>query len=256
MTRMLAFVVAAALFATAGQRQLLWSDEFDGAKGSPLDAAKWSYETGDHNPNNELEVYTDSTENVFHDGRGHLIIRALKENGKYTSGRVVTRGKFDVEYGRIEARIKIPRGQGIWPAFWMMGNENGKRWPDCGEIDIMENIGKQSDLDKVHGTVHGPGYSGGHGLTHIYTAPNHRPYADGFHVYAVEWKPDSITFLVDDVPYGEVTPSKLPPGTQWVYDHPFYLLLNVAVGGSWPGNPDRTTKFPQKMVVDWVRVYR
>lgn len=235
---------------------LMWSDEFNGAAGARPDASKWSYETGDHFPNDELETYTDSIENVYQDGRGHLVIRATKQGDRYTSGRIRTRGKFTVEYGRIEARIKIPWGQGIWPAFWMMGDENGKPWPDCGEIDIMENIGKVEDMPLVHGTVHGPGYSGKDGITHVYKTPDGKPLADRFRVYAVDWRPNRIAFYLDDHEYAEVTPASLPAGAHWVYDHPFYLLLNVAVGGNWPGSPGGTTVFPQKMLVDWVRVYK
>ncbi len=202
---------------------------------------------------------------------GNLVIKVLQEKytgadgvtRNYTSARLKTLGKFSQTYGRFEARIKIPRGQGIWPAFWMLGDDidkpasNKSGWPDCGEIDIMENIGKEPAL--VHGTIHGPGYSGEHGIGAPYALPGDRPgnssFADDFHIFAVEWEPNTIRFYVDDHLYATRTPADLPEGAKWVYDHPFFILLNVAVGGDWPGNPDATSVFPQTMLVDYVRVY-
>jgi len=235
--------------------KLAWSDEFNGAAGSLPDAAKWTYDLGAGGwGNQELETYTKSPENVSQDGEGHLLIRAIKTGDGYTSARLKTQGKFTTEYGKVAVRMKIPRGQGIWPAFWMLGADiESAGWPACGEIDVMENIGKEPSI--VHGTIHGPGYSGSKGISHQYSLPNGAALADDFHVYAVEWSPDSITFSLDDKSYGTVTPSDLPPGTHWVYRHPFFLLLNVAVGGAWPGNPDNTTQFPQTLLVDWVRVW-
>jgi len=243
---------------------LAWSDEFNGPDGSPPDPAKWALESGGGGwGNNELESYTTRTDNAFQQD-GNLVIKVLKEEYKgadeiarsYTSARLKTEGKFSQMYGRFEARIKIPRGQGIWPAFWMLGNDIDKPggWPDCGEIDIMENIGKEPAL--VHGTIHGPGYSGDKGPTSSYALPGALAFADDFHVYAVEWEPKAIRFYVDGHLYATRTPAELPKGTKWVYNHPFFLLLNVAVGGSWPGNPDGTSVFPQTMLVDYVRVYR
>jgi beta-glucanase (GH16 family) len=234
---------------------LVWADEFNAAADTPPDASKWSYDLGGGGwGNQELETYTISGANVFHDGAGHLVIRALKTDAAgYTSARLKTLSKFATRYGKIEARIQIPYGQGLWPAFWMLGVDiEAVGWPKCGEIDIMENIGKEPGI--VHGTVHGPGYSGGNGIGHPYELSTGQRFADDFHVYAVTWLPDQIEFLVDDQPYLRVTPKQLPAGTKWVYDHPFFLLLNVAVGGSWPGNPNATTTFPQEMLVDWVRV--
>ena len=239
----------------AQERRLIWSDEFNGAPGSPPDPTKWVYDLGASGwGNKELEDYTDNRGNAHLDGTGHLIIQALEKTpGKYTSARLKTSGKFSFTYGRIEARIQIPYGQGIWPAFWMLGDdETTKGWPDCGEIDIMENIGKEPAV--VHGTVHGPGYSGGKGIGKPY-ALNSGRFADDYHVYAVEWSPDRIEFLVDGHSYHTITPASLPTGAKWVYDHPFFVILNVAVGGEWPGNPDKTTVFPQRMLVDYVRVY-
>ncbi len=232
--------------------QLVWHDEFDG---TALDAGKWVRETGGGGWGNaELEFYTDRTENARVAG-GNLIIEARREtfgNRDYTSARLKTQGLGAWRYGRMEARIQIPRGQGLWPAFWMLGdNCVTVAWPACGEIDIMENIGKEPR--RVHGTVHGPGYSGAQGVTSTYER-SAGAFADTFHVFAVEWDPGAIRWYVDDTLYKTVTPNDLPG--PWVYDHPFFIILNVAVGGSWPGNPDTTTVFPQTMRVDYVRVYR
>jgi beta-glucanase (GH16 family) len=242
--------------------KLVWSDEFNGPNGSAVDSSKWVSESGGGGwGNNELEYYTTRRENAFQQD-GNLVIKVLQEKytgpddatRNYTSARLKTLGKFSQTYGRFEARIKIPRGQGIWPAFWMLGNDIAKPgWPTCGEIDIMENIGKEPAL--VHGTIHGPGYSGEHGIGAPYALPSGQAFADDFHVYAVEWEPNTIRFYVDDHLYTTRTPADLPKGAKWVYDHPFFLLLNVAVGGGWPGNPDSTSVFPQTMLVDYVRVY-
>ena len=242
---------------------LTWSDEFNAPDGTPVDTSKWVLETGGNGwGNQELEYYTTRPENAFQQG-GNLIIKVTKEKytgadnvtRDYTSARLKTAGKFSQKYGRFEARIKIPRGQGIWPAFWMLGDDFTKiGWPKCGEIDIMENIGKEPTL--VHGTIHGPGYSGDKGISSPFSLPDNANFADDFHVYAVEWEPKAIRFYVDDHLYATRTPAELPKGTKWVYDHPFFLLLNVAVGGGWPGNPDATTEFPQTMLVDYVRVYK
>ena len=242
--------------------KLVWSDEFNGPKGSAVDASKWFTETGGGGwGNNELEYYTARLENASQQD-GNLVIKVLAEKytgadgvtRNYTSARLKTQGKFSQAYGRFEARIKIPRGQGIWPAFWMLGNDVDKPgWPNCGEIDIMENIGKEPAL--VHGTIHGPGYSGKDGISAPFALPDNGRFADDFHIYAVEWEPNVIRFYVDEHVYATRTPADLPQGTKWVYDHPFFVLLNVAVGGNWPGNPDATSVFPQTMLVDYVRVY-
>ncbi len=246
---------------SADRWTLTWSDEFNGPDGSPPDTAKWIIETGGGGwGNNELEYYTARSKNVYQQN-GNLVIEALKETftgpdkvtRSYTSARLKTAGVFTQAYGRFEARIKIPYGQGIWPAFWMLGDDiSTVGWPKCGEIDIMENIG--AEPNKVHGSLHGPGYSGEHPLTGEYALPSGR-FADDFHVFAVEWEPSAIRFYVDDVLYETRAPADLPPGTRWVYDHPFFLILNVAVGGNWPGNPDASLKFPQRMLVDYVRAY-
>jgi beta-glucanase (GH16 family) len=242
---------------------LTWSDEFNGTDGSPVDTSKWVTETGGNGwGNRELEYYTARGDNAFQQG-GNLVIKAIQEKyaGKdgvtrdYTSARLKTEEKFSQKYGRFEARIKIPQGQGIWPAFWMLGDDIGKLgWPKCGEIDIMENIGKEPSL--VHGTIHGPGYSGDKGIGSQFSLPDNARFTDDFHIYAVEWEPKAIRFYVDDHLYATRTPAELPKGTKWAYSHPFFILLNVAVGGSWPGNPDATAQYPQTMLVDYVRVYK
>jgi beta-glucanase (GH16 family) len=243
--------------------QLTWSDEFDQPEGSAPDASKWSYDVGGNGwGNNELESYTKRPKNA-HIEHGALVISAFAESytgedgitRPYTSARLLTKGKFAQQYGRFEARIKIPYGQGLWPAFWMLGADIDRAgWPACGEIDIFENIGKEPGM--VHGTVHGPGYSGSGGIGASYAVAAGRRFADDFHIFAVEWEPRAVRFYVDGKLYNTVSPGRLPAGTKWVYDHPFFLLLNVAVGGNWPGSPDASTVFPQTMTVDYVRVYR
>jgi beta-glucanase (GH16 family) len=245
------------------QWTLVWSDEFNSPDGSRPDAAKWKFEVGgDGWGNHELEYYTNRPENSFIRG-GNLVIQALKENftgpnhvtREYTSARMTTQGRFEQAYGRFEARIKIPRGQGLWPAFWLLGNDIGKiGWPGCGEIDIMENIGKEPSL--VHGSLHGPGYSGDGGYTSEYKFPGGVHFFDDFHVFAIEWEPKVVRFFVDQELYATFTPARLPAGMNWVFDHPFFIILNVAVGGDWPGAPDSTSVFPQTMLVDYVRVYK
>jgi beta-glucanase (GH16 family) len=238
---------------------LIWSDEFNSPDGSPVDDSLWEHQTGGSGWGNpELEYYTDRIENSFienPDGKnGVLVIKAIKEDYKglqYTSARLTTRKKFEPMFGRFEIRAQIPYGQGIWPALWMMGN-NGT-WPYCGEMDIMENIGKEPNI--VHSTIHGPGYSGAKGIGKPYSLPDGANFSEDYHLYAIEWEPNIIRFYVDDQLYNTVTPADLPQGTKWVFDHPFYLLMNVAVGGGWPGYPNDTTVFPQTMKVDYVRAY-
>src|ERR1700730_17066911 len=189
----------------ARERVLVWSDEFDGPAKSSPDPAKWSFNTGGGGwGNNELEYYTSRLQNAFIDGNGKLIIQALREDytgpdkvrRDYSSARLMTKGKFTQRFGRFEARIKLPFGQGIWPAFWMLGSDiDTVGWPNCGEIDIMENIGREPSAN--HGSLHGPGYSGGSPLSGIYTLPDGQHFCDAFHVFAVEWEPAAIRFYVD-----------------------------------------------------------
>ncbi|MEU7428191.1 family 16 glycosylhydrolase [Streptomyces sp. NPDC040750] len=248
--------------ASAAPTGVTWSDDFDGSAGSAPDPTKWTLETGGSgNGNHELQYYTPGNQNAALDGQGHLVITARKNtdsglqcwNGtcQYTSARLNTARGFTQKYGHFESRIKIPRGQGMWPAFWMLGdNLPSAGWPDSGEIDVMENVGKEPGM--VHGTIHGPGYSGSGGLGAAYTLPDGEAFADDFHVFAVDWSPAAITWSVDGHAYETRTPSDLG-GKKWVYDHPFFLILNLAVGGDWPGSPDSATSFPQTMTVDYVR---
>ncbi|TWE22072.1 glycoside hydrolase family 16 protein [Prauserella muralis] len=238
-----------------------FADEFDKPAGTPPDPAKWVLETGNNNGNNrERQYYTTSTSNAAHDGQGHLVITARKENPgdyqcwygrcEYTSARLNTSGRFAQAYGHVEARIKVPRGQGMWPAFWMLGDNFGEvGWPDSGEIDIMENVGYEPST--VHGTIHGPGYSGAGGIGAAYSIGG--AFADDFHTFAIDWSPGRISWSVDGNVYQTRTPADLG-GRQWVFDHPFFLILNLAVGGEWPGDPDAGTPFPNQLVVDYVRV--
>jgi beta-glucanase (GH16 family) len=232
---------------------LAWSDEFDGPANSPPDPSKWAYDLGGGGwGNQELETYTSSTDNVHLDGNGHLIIRVISSGSTFTSARLKTQGLVTAQYGHLEARIKLPAGRGIWPAFWMLGsNITTVGWPQCGEIDVMENIGSEPSVN--HGSAHGPGYSGSHSLTARYMLPDNARFSDDFHTFAIDWTPGTIVFSVDATSYETITRSNLPSGAVWVFDAPFFVLLNVAVGGTFPGSPDATTVFPQEMVIDYVR---
>ena len=243
--------------------QLLWHDEFDQPVGSGPDPAKWVHDLGDNGwGNQELETYTDSRENSFIaadpdalDGRA-LVIKAVKTPTGYTSARLKTHGKFATGPARIEARLKLPRGQGIWPACWMLGEHiDSVPWPQCGEIDLVELVGHLPGT--LHGTLHGPGYSAKHGITTSTQLPAGQTFADAYHVFAVEWRADRIDWFLDGKKFHTVTPATLPAGAAWVFDgtHKFFLLLNLAVGGLWPGYPDATTVFPQEYRIDYVRVH-
>ncbi|MEU9082910.1 family 16 glycosylhydrolase [Streptomyces sp. NPDC048357] len=239
-----------------------FEDNFDGPAGAAVDPGRWQTETGDNVNNHERQYYTPGAANAALDGGGHLVITARRENPgnyqcwygrcEYTSARLNTAGRFTQTYGHVEARMKVPRGQGMWPAFWMLGHDIGQvGWPNSGEIDVMENVGYEPGT--VHGTLHGPGYSGGGGIGAAYTLSGGRAFADDFHTFAVDWAPDSITWSVDGQVFQRRTPADLG-GRQWVFDKPFFLILNLAVGGDWPGNPDGSTAFPNHLVVDHVRV--
>ncbi len=240
--------------------QLVWSDEFDGAAGVSPDAAKWKFDIG-VGPNNdgwgnaELEYYTDRPSNASMDGNGSLAITARRElysGSGFTSARIKTIGLFDQAYGRFEARIKSPWGPGIWPAFWLLGsNVETIGWPQCGEIDIMEIRGQKPDM--MNGTLHGPGYSGGSSITKTFALENSRFDVD-FHLFAVEWGEGYIDFFVDNTLYQRLTPATVKG--EWVFDQPFFILLNVAVGGNYLGFPTDQTPFPQTMFVDYVKVYK
>lgn len=235
--------------------QLSWSDEFNGASGELPDATKWGFDLGNSGwGNQELQNYTNRPDNVSMDGNGNLVITAKKESlggSQYTSARIKTKNLFSQAYGRFEARLITPYGQGLWPAFWLLGaNNDTVTWPQCGEIDIMELRGQQPSI--INGTVHGPGYSGGNAISSSYFLENSRFDID-YHVFAVEWDTDKIDFFVDGFLYNRITKSDVPG--DWVYDHPFFMILNVAVGGNYLGNPNSGTPFPQKMTVDYIRVY-
>lgn len=238
---------------------LAFEDNFD--TDGRIDETSWNYEIGDgvNNGlpvgwgNNELQYYTDRPENIKVED-GVLHITALRENfqgASYTSARITTKNKVEQRYGRIEARIQLPWGQGLWPAFWMLGsNIDEVEWPQCGEIDIMEYRGQ--DPSTLIGSVHGPGYSAGNAVSKEYVLPNDR-FDSGFHIFGIEWGPDYINFYVDDVLYNQITPEDVDG--EWVFDQPFYIILNVAVGGDFVGPVGANTVFPQTMLVDYVRVY-
>jgi beta-glucanase (GH16 family) len=247
---------------------LVWADEFDDPAGTRPDPARWTYALGDGTAdgvqgwgNEELEWYTDDASNAAQDGMGNLVITAREAPAgltcyygpcRYTSARLLTRGLYEVRYGRVEARIRVPAGAGLWPAFWMLGTDiDTVGWPRSGEIDVMENVGRQPRL--LYGTLHGPGYSGSQGYGG--TLLMDQPLADDFHVYAIDWSPGRISWTVDGIPYHEATPADVAPN-DWVYDHPFFLLLNLAVGGQFGGAVSTTTPFPAEMVIDHVRVYQ
>ncbi|MCO5725849.1 glycoside hydrolase family 16 protein [Robiginitalea sp. 2V75] len=236
--------------------ELTMQDEFD--TDGPPNPDIWNFDIGTGQNgwgNNELQYYTDRPENVTVNN-GYLIITARQESfegSNYTSARLVTKNKFEQRYGRFEARMRLPYGQGMWPAFWMLGADiDTNPWPGCGEIDIMENKGRTPSI--VSSAVHGPGYSAGQAIFKEYDFVNDRV-DTGFHVYGIEWGPGYINFYVDDVLYNQITPEDVTG--EWVFDNgPFFLLLNLAVGGTFDGPPNAETVFPQSIVVDYVRVYK
>lgn len=237
----------------ANFKTITMQDEFD-EDGAP-NSSIWTYDIGGNGwGNNELQYYTDRSQNVAVQN-GYLIITAEKENfeeASYTSARILSKGLFEQAYGRFEARIKLPWGQGIWPAFWLLGGDiDTNNWPNCGEIDIMEYRGQNPTM--VLGTVHGPGYSGGESISKSYSLTNDR-FDTGFHVFGIEWTPDYINYYVDDVLYNQITPEDVTG--DWVFNKPFFIIINLAVGGSFVGSPNAETIFPQTMLVDYVRVYQ
>ncbi|HPE85946.1 MAG TPA: glycoside hydrolase family 16 protein [Bacteroidales bacterium] len=232
--------------------ELTWQDEFD-IDGAP-DPTKWACELGGGGWGNaELQRYTDESDNIRIE-EGVLKITAQRNGNMFTSARLISKGLFEQTYGRFEARIRLPYGPGIWPAFWLLGNDiDAAGWPQCGEIDIMEFRGQQPNI--VHGSLHGPGYSGGSPITKSYGFENDRLDKD-YHIFAIEWGEDFIHYYVDDRIYQEITFDEVEAEGDWVFDHPFYILLNLAVGGNYVGFPTDSTPFPQTMFVDWVRVYK
>jgi beta-glucanase (GH16 family) len=245
--------------------RLAWSDEFTGPARTAPDGTKWTYDWGAWGwGHHELQYYTPPPANAALDGRGHLAITARRgripgtRRTGYTSGKILTRNRVELQYGQIEARIRIPRGKGLLAAFWTLGADNHiVGWPRSGELDIMEFLGQATNV--LLGAVHGPlGRPGPHGRPDYgleSRAWSRRSFADGFHVYGVRWSPRRVTFTLDGRPYGTWTPRHLPRGASWVFERPQFLVLSLAVGGEWPGRPNAQTRLPRTMLVDWVRVY-
>ncbi|HWA84849.1 MAG TPA: family 16 glycosylhydrolase [Opitutus sp.] len=261
--RLVALLLCSSSSLAAAQGALVWSDDFNQPDNSAPDPAKWTYDLGGGGwGNSELETYTNTRDNSFiaadpaaEDGHA-LMIRAVKSaTGAYTSARLKTQGLFSARYGRIEARLKSTNGQGLWPAFWVLGDSiSTVGWPACGEIDIMEII--NANPTTAYGTLHGPNNSGSYSIGNTHTLPNGATYDTAYHVFAVDWSPDKIVWSVDDIVYHTMTPASLPAGARWVFnDAGFFVILNLAIGGNWPGSPTAATSFPQSLAVDYVRVY-
>jgi len=237
---------------------LVVADEFDGEVDTAPDSSFWTYDVGgDGFGNQQLEFNTDRVENVSLDGEGHLRIIAREESfrgNQYTSGRIKTEGLFEQKYGRFEARIKLPSGAGLWPAFWMLGADFPEvGWPRSGEIDIMEFIGRNPT--RVFGSLHGPQYSGAEAFSRETELPDGGSFADDFHVYSVDWDPGRIAFRVDGELYQTRTSAEINAEGPWVFDDEFFILLNLAVGGTLGGPVSPDTEFPAIMLVDYVRIY-
>jgi beta-glucanase (GH16 family) len=250
--------------APAAGWQEVWRDDFDTPAGTAPDAKHWNVEIRPSGYNEELDYDTDDRKNSFTDGSGNLVIRAIKENyvdpqgvkssQPFTSARLNTQGKVEQAYGKFEARIKLPAGgKGVWPAFWMLGNDIDEvGWPLCGEVDILEMRGSRPSV--IDGSLHGPGYSGGSAYHHYYELPSGN-YGDAFHVFTFEWTPEGARWLVDGNEYQVKTAATIKQGgRRWVYDHPFFIIINLAIGGIYDGDPDSSTVFPQQMLVDYVSV--
>jgi beta-glucanase (GH16 family) len=237
-----------------GSWTVVWHDEFDGPAGSAPDPTKWTPELGGGGwGNRELESYTDRPSNAALDGDGHLVITARAEpsDGEaYTSARLTTKGHFARAYGRFEARMRLAKGRGLWPAFWILGDDiDAVGWPSCGEMDIVEEKGGAPG--SVSSSLHGPQRHAGIDVADTQFMDVVGGADVDFHVYAVEWDPDNIVFLFDDKPYFQLNPARRPV---WVFDHPFFITVNLAVGGLFPGSPDATTMLPQSITIDYVRV--
>jgi beta-glucanase (GH16 family) len=230
---------------------LIWSDEFDAPAGTPPDPSRWRHETGSHGwGNGELQAYTDALENAVHDGEGNLVIRALRLQSGFTSARLNTQGLAQFTHGRLECRALLPEGWGMWSAFWALGADiEAVPWPGCGEIDVMENVGREPH--RVFGTVHCPGHSGANGISGDVMA--NASLHQHFHVFAVDWFPERIIWRLDGQAYHAVAKAQL--GEAWRFDHAFYLLLNLAVGGTLGADVDPQTRFPAEFKVDYVRVF-
>lgn len=243
-------------------QDLVIADEFD--TDNVIDASIWTFDIGTGSNgwgNSEEQYYTNRAENVSVQN-GMLIIKAIKEeynDASYTSARMLTKGLKKQAYGRFEARIKLPTGQGMWPAFWLLGANCGdgtagtQVWPNCGEIDIMEYRGQEPTI--IHGSIHGPGYAAGEAITKSYALKNDR-FDAGFHIFGIEWTPTYINYYVDAVLYNQITREQVEEKGAWVFDQPFYIIINLAVGGTFIGAPNAETIFPQTMLIDYVRVYK
>jgi beta-glucanase (GH16 family) len=253
----------------ASDWQLTFGDDFDGPAGAKPDPAKWGYQTSDRRiaGNSQLQYYTDSAQNSSLDGDGNLVITAREETTpgsscanrpcRYTSARIWTDKKFSQTYGRFEARVQVPSGKGIWPAFWMLGDDVNTRvgWPAGGEIDVMEIRGDNPST--LFGSLIGPGRTGGvSSFTKAYTLPEGQSFADGFHTFAVEWEPNVVRWYADDQLYATCTPADLPAGSRWVFQRPFFMILNLAVDGNVGRMPGAVAKFPSEMKIDYVRAYK
>ena len=251
------------------KEKLVWQDNFKSSHGVRPDPSVWTYDVGgDGWGNGELETYcaygSDKSPcdpdhpNAFvgTDGYLHLVARKTAD-GRYTSARLRTLGRKSFRYGRFEARIKVTSGQGLWPAFWLLGEDiHAAGWPACGELDVMENIGKEPTI--IHGSIHGKGFPGP-AVGTVGSLPDHASLAAAFHNYGMIWSPGRVAYYIDDPshPYAVDTPASMPQGGVWPFDNRrFYLLLNLAVGGGWPGNPDKSTRFPAEMLVDYVKVWQ
>lgn len=224
----------------------VWADEFEGTS---IDFTKWSHEVGEEWANNELQAY--SSNSLYSSvSNGKLSITAREDNGNYTSARMISKDKYEFQYGRIDIRAKLPKGQGIWPALWMLGeNINEVSWPQCGEIDIMELVGHEPNV--THGTAHY--FNFGHQYKGTGKSLDSGDFADKFHVFSLIWTKRGLTWYLDGeqfLNYPKESIEGFPLST------PFFFIMNVAVGGDWPGDPDGTTVFPQTMEVDYVRVFQ
>jgi len=252
----------------AQKLNLVFEDEFNGESGATINPDNWNFEIGNGSNgwgNNELQYYTDRPENVSLDGDGNMVLTARRESFQgfpFTSARITTKGKVEQQYGRFEARIKMPGGRGVWPAFWMLGNAiettpdddpNTIPWPFVGEIDITELRGQEPNI--TIGSVHGPGYSGGNAISGSYAIEDERFDGD-FHEYAIEWTEDTIEYYIDGIRFNIIIKEDVPDNAEWVFnERPFFMILNIAVGGNFVGFPVDDTPLPQTMVVDYVRIY-
>ena len=260
-----ATTLASSLFAVSrndkAEAAVVWNEEFNGGAGTGVDGSKWNFDTGGSGwGNQELQYYTSGTSNVAMDGQGHLVITARKGSGghndcwngtcQFTSGRIQTSGKFNQQYGHIEARIQVPNGSGLWPAFWMLGGSN---WPTDGEIDIMEVVGR--DPNRLYGTLHGPGYSGANGYGNNIVAGS--PWYQAFHNFAVDWTANQVVWTVDGQEYFRATPASLTAAkgnVSWVYNHAFFIILNLAVGGNFGQGDPASLPAESRLLIDYVHV--